>query len=173
MPRLTEDELQYVSKGTKSRLNTLAFGLALAKKTDYSISALRSKAVKDRLELARLILKSTEASLTLPAPSFRTAVSRAYYAMYHTARALVYFKHGGDDHQDHSKLPANLPDDFPSASRWENQLKQARYERNRADYDPYPKSDRRFESAAHDLIQSAQDLMPIARRYLRQKGWNP
>ena len=173
MPRATYSDLLFVSKGSKERLETLAAGVSLAERTGYSIRTLRGKAVTDRLKLAHSILKSAENSLAGPTPSFRTAVSRAYYAMYHTTRALSYFVHGGDDHQDHSKLPGSIPHDFPSRSRWQNELKRARLGRNRADYDPYPKNDRQFESAAQDFLQHARDLMPTARRYLRCKGWKP
>ena len=173
MPRATEQDLLYVSKGTKVRLDTLASGESLVARTGYSIQNLRYKAVNDRLKLASSILKSAEKSLAPPSPSFRTVVSRAYYAMYHTTRALSYFVHGGDDHQEHSKLPGNIPNDFPSQPYWENKLKQARLDRNRADYDPYPKNEQLFESAARDIIQNARDLLPATRRYLRGKGWTP
>ena len=173
MPRATDDDLLYVSKGSKERLDTLAAGVHLENRTGYTVETLRAKVVTDRLELARSILGSAENSVDLPAPSFRTAVSRAYYAMYHATRALSYFVHGGDDQQEHSKLPASIPHDFPSRSHWENELKHARLERNRADYDPYPKNDRRFENAAKDLIRHARDFIPRARHYLRSKGWRP
>ena len=173
MPRATDQDLLFVSKGSMERLDAFAAGASLTERTGYSISALRSKAVSDRLKLARSILESAENSLARPTPSFRTAVSRAYYSMYHITRALSYFVHGGDDNQDHYKLPGSIPHDFPSHSHWENELKRARLERNRADYDPYPKSDRQFESTAQDLVQHARDLMPVVRRYLRHKGWKP
>ena len=173
MPRATDQDLIFVSKGSKERLDILAAGVRLAQTTGYSIETLRRKAVTDRLKLARSILQSAEDTLAQPTPSYRTAVSRAYYAMYHTTRALSYFVHGGDDNEDHSKLPASIPRDFPSRSHWENELKRARLERNRADYDPYPKSDRKFESAAQDLVEHARNLMPAARRYLRNNGWTP
>lgn len=173
MPRATGKDLLFVSKGSKDHLNTLAAGASLVERTGYSIKTLRSKAVNDRLKLARSILESAENSISQPTPSFRTGVSRAYYAMYHIARAVSYFAHDGDDHQEHSKLPGKIPTDFPSRSRWENDLKRARLERNRADYDPYPKNDRQFEDTAQDLVQHARDLMPAARRYLRRKGWKP
>jgi uncharacterized protein (UPF0332 family) len=173
MPRATSNELLYVSKSHKERLDTLDHGANLTARTGYSIESLRSKVVSDRLTLARSILNSAKNSQNSKTPSFRTATSRAYYAMYHTARALSYYVNGGDDHQEHSKLPANIPSDFPSRSQWENELKQARLHRNRADYDPYPRSDQMFEHNAADLIQAAQNLLQLTRRYLRGKGWNP
>ena len=135
MPKANDNDLTFVSKGTKERLDLLAAGVSLEKRTGYSISILRGKAVGDRLGLARFILKNAEHALTQAVPSYRTAVSRAYYSMYHAARALSFFSNGGDDYEEHSKLPGNIPKDFPSRASWENKLKRARLERNRADYD--------------------------------------
>ena len=109
MPRATSSDLLFVSKGSKERLDTLAAGVSLAERTGYSIRTLRGKAVSDRLKLAYLILKRAENSIIGPTPACRTAVSRAYYAMYHAARGLSYFVHGGDDYEAHIKLPANIP----------------------------------------------------------------
>lgn len=173
MPGATEQDLLQISKGSKDRLDTLAWGESLAARTGYSINDLRNKAVTDRLRLASSILKSAEQLLMSPNPSYRTTVSRAYYAMYHTVRALSYFANGGDDHQEHSKLPGNIPRDFSSLIHWENKLKQARLDRNRADYDPYPKKDEKFEPIAQDLVHSARQLLPVTRQYLKTKGWKP
>lgn len=173
MPRATAADLIYVSKGTKDRMDTLANGVSITERTGYSIEKLRAKAIDDRLKLARSILKDAEQAIQMKEPSFRTVTSRAYYAMYHSFRALSYFSFRGDDKQEHSDLPGSIPRDFPGRSRWENKLKQARLERNRADYDPYPKNDKHFETIARDLVQCAQDLVPLVRQYLRGKGWKP
>jgi hypothetical protein len=90
--------------------------------------------------------------------------------MYHCFRAVSYYTHGGDDHEEHTVLPSRIPNDFPNRDVWENNLKNARLERNRADYDPYPRQDRRFEVVATDVIQKARLLIPIAVQYLRSKG---
>ena len=173
MPKSTEKDLQFVTKRSKHELSHMAAGASLADRTGYSVKQLTAKAVGDRLGLARSILKNAELILTQPQPSFRTTVSRAYYSMYHTARALALFATGGDDYQEHSKLPASIPTDFPSRQYWENELKRARLERNRADYDPYPKNDDRFEAVANDLVTRAKALLPLTRQYLRSKGWRP
>lgn len=90
--------------------------------------------------------------------------------MYHLIRAVVYYHAGGDDHEDHTKLPGEIPKDFPDVGVWTNTLKQARFERNRADYDPYPKQDAKFSLIAEDLVAQAKRLTRISRNYLLGKG---
>jgi hypothetical protein len=92
--------------------------------------------------------------------------------MYHAARAVVYFVNAGDDHEAHTDLPKHIPKDFPDRDRWENEIKSARLERNRADYDPYPKADSAYAKAARATLKSAEEFLPIARRYLVKKGCN-
>jgi hypothetical protein len=89
--------------------------------------------------------------------------------MYQATRAVVFFVTDGDDHEQHTVLPGNLPKDFPSNTQWEADLKNARFERNRADYDPYP-PDRAFEPIARTLTAQATTLLPTARHYLIGKG---
>jgi hypothetical protein len=88
-------------------------------------------------------------------------------------RAVVFFSVGGDDHEKHSVLPDHVPSDFPAQAGWQNTLKNARLERNRADYEPYPDSDKGFESAARMVVSDAEALLPIASAYLRRKGCTP
>jgi hypothetical protein len=90
--------------------------------------------------------------------------------MYHSMRAVVYFSHGGDDYQAHSKLPGYTPVDFPQASLWQNTLKDARTRRNAADYDAYPKSDRAYRTGALELQVQANELGKLSREYLKLKG---
>jgi uncharacterized protein (UPF0332 family) len=90
--------------------------------------------------------------------------------MYHAARAVVFFTYRGDDHQSHQDLPKQLPKDFAERVRWENDIKIARLERNRADYDPYPKSDKAFSQPAKLVLKNAQEFLPLAKRYLNGKG---
>lgn len=90
--------------------------------------------------------------------------------MYHAVRALVFYTTGGDDHEAHSELPGHLPKDFSNRDVWENELKNARLERNKADYDPYPKGDHAFHKAAEDVVKKAATLLPLAKRYLAKKG---
>jgi len=103
-------------------------------------------------------------------PMYRVAVSRGYYAMYHCLRATAFFYHKGDDHEQHTVLQSKLPRDLPNRDDWANSLKSARLERNRADYDPYPRTDGRFKQSADYIINDAEILLDVARKYLRRKG---
>ncbi|GGO83717.1 hypothetical protein [Nonomuraea cavernae] len=96
---------------------------------------------------------------------FRAAISRHYYAMYHSARAIVFAVHGGDDFQQHSVLPRHLPNNMTDATVREVQLTDARLLRNEADYDLYPigQSDwetdgRRLATVAADFVKACEDF---------------
>ncbi|WP_157377804.1 HEPN domain-containing protein [Burkholderia ubonensis] len=169
MTRITESELLLISKAKVEKLKNFADGVSLSRRARSSIDRLRARVAKDRLALAKSKLRdATQAASCTPA-LWRTAVSRAYYAMYHAARAATYLSYGGDDHEEHSALPSKLPPDFPDFEQWRNKLKNARYERNRADYDPYPINEREFEDTCAALIQDATDFMRISQRYINQK----
>jgi uncharacterized protein (UPF0332 family) len=170
MRRATDQDLLLVSKANKEKLDAFSAGESLVNRTGYEIRRLKAKVTADRLIFARSLLASAQSTLGATSPFYRSTVSRAYYSLYHTFRAVSFFTNGGDDHEAHSVLPSKLPSDFPNRSIWENSLKYARLERNRADYDPYPKSDKNFESVAKKLVAEAQSLLPIARAYLKSKG---
>jgi uncharacterized protein (UPF0332 family) len=170
MARATEKDLILVSKSDREKLDILRAGASIVQRTGYTIEQLRQKAIKDRLNLAQILLQEASQASTASKPAYRTVVSRAYYAMYHCIRALCFFYHGGDDNEPHNKLPKAIPDDFPERARWENKLKQARLDRNRADYDPYPRALNSFKVPAQDLLQCAQELQTRTRDYLRTKG---
>ncbi|PPT84501.1 hypothetical protein XarbCFBP8149_19440 [Xanthomonas arboricola] len=89
--------------------------------------------------------------------------------MYHAARAATFMSYGGDDHEQHTVLPSKLPKDFPDAAQHQNSLKNARFERNRADYDPYPRSDDDFSEAAATLVADATLIVSTTRKYLSTK----
>lgn len=141
MPRAQALDMLFIAKSNKKTIDSFRAGASLEKRTGYPIETLVSKATADRLKLARTLLRAAKAASTGPARSFRSATSRAYYSMYHALRATAFFSHKGDDHEEHSKLPSGIPTDFPNRDYWVNDLKNARYERNRSDYDPYPKND--------------------------------
>lgn len=126
-------------------------------------------ACKDRIDLAKKFLRTATYLKNNGRSNYRSLMSRAYYSMYHAARATVYFMHGGDDHEEHSKLPTNLPDDFPNKNIWVNDLKLARLERNKADYDPYP-NDIQFKSDSLNYLAKAHDLIRVTTLYLQSKG---
>lgn len=174
MPRrVASNDLLRISKYGKSVINFLGEGEHLVRSTGYQIVELQEKVCRDRLALAFQILKSGHLAAKRRPAQCRTAVGRAYYAMYQAMRALLYYIEGGDDFEKHDALPRRIPGDFPDRANWQNYLKLARLERNRADYDPYPRRDLAFENSARICLTYADDLLPIVRRYLRGKGFTP
>lgn len=166
MPKITESELLLISKAKLEKLRSFADGVSLTRRGRSTIDQLRVRAARDRLRLASAQLNDAiKAAATAP-PLRRAAVSRAYYAMYHSARAATYLSFGGDDHEEHSALPGKIPTDFPDSEQWRNKLKNARLERNRADYDPYPKDENDFDEACISVLQDAKDLLRIAKKYI-------
>lgn len=85
-------------------------------------------------------------------------------------RAVVFLVTQGDDHEEHSKLPSNIPDDFPNKATWANELKTARLTRNAADYDPYPTDSASWEAKSKDILKNAQSILSVAEAYLVGKG---
>jgi uncharacterized protein (UPF0332 family) len=168
--RPVTSHLLQVSKSDKKTINLYRFGAQIFRASGLEIDDLANIACRDRFRLAARILSSGQRAMMAPRPEYRLVLGRAYYAMYHAMRAVVYFAERGDDYEEHSNLPKHVPQDFPEKSKWENELKKARLERNRADYDPYPITDRAFSSTARATLDAAQALLPIARHYLVRKG---
>lgn len=164
------ERLLRISKATRSTLGLWAEGVDIAASTGRSIEELRDRATADRLALSKQLLAEAEAMLRLSPPLNRSAISRLYYSMYHSMRAVVYYQHGGDDHERHSSLPGNTPTDFPNHALWQNALKDAREYRNAADYDPYPKSSQAWSSTAAAVAANARALISVSQAYLRTKG---
>jgi hypothetical protein len=90
--------------------------------------------------------------------------------MYHAMRAVSYIANGGDDHQEHSVLPTELPSDLPHKAALANSLKNARLSRNAADYDPYPTASSVWRKQAELLKTETKTLMSEAKQYLVSKG---
>lgn len=167
--KITVGELLLVSKAKQEKLKSYAEGVSLTSRSGKSIEGLKAVVTKDRLTLAQLQLAAARTALKSTPPLSRMAVSRAYYAMYHSARAVTYIDYGGDDHEEHSKLPGHLPDDFSDVQGWKNKLKNARLDRNRADYDPYPKKDSEFKECAEILFADAKEFLRLAKIYVNSK----
>ncbi|MFF5215422.1 HEPN domain-containing protein [Micromonospora sp. NPDC000442] len=145
-------------------------GVYLASASAGGLEDLRHRACADRLRFAEEFLASGRKLLRARPAQYRDAISRNYYGMYHATRALVFFQHGGDDHESHQALPGQIPRDFPDAARWTNALKDARAYRNAADYDPYPTEVQYWRDVARGLASEAPDLLMIVRQYLAAKG---
>lgn len=167
---LPRKRLLRISKAKKDQIQDWIEGVSLEQDAEKAISALTLMAAAHRWALAFEYKKHGNKLLVISPPLYRSAVSRYYYAMYHAMRACSYVFHGGDDHQEHRKLPQEIPNDFASGEDWQTKLKNARALRNQADYDPYPKSDHAFQSDALSLKVDADRLLLLARNYLRTKG---
>lgn len=170
MPPLTDSELLLISKSDQDTLQNFVDGASLVRRARVSIKKLQTRVAKDRLKLAKTQLRDALVASQATPTLYRTTVSRAYYAMYHAARAATYLSIGGDDHEKHSVLPTKLPADFPNSEAWKNRLKNARLERNRADYDPYPLDDATFAGLAVQMIAEAKQLIKATQEYIRLKG---
>lgn len=169
MAKITEGELLLISKASQETLKGFSQGVQLSVRSGKSIDELKARVAMDRLRLAGMHLKAAYSAARAQPAQQRAAISRAYYSMYHAARAATYLAIGGDDHEQHSVLPGKLPADFPKSDEWKNKLKDARLERNRADYDPYPGGDVEFGDTAKRLVEDARSFMKLARAYLRTK----
>lgn len=161
--------LRRVAEASKSTFALYKEGVYLESSAQRPLEHLRHQVAADRMVLAYQFVKAGERFIKMRPPEYRSAISRFYYAMYHSIRAVVYYSVGGDDHQDHGSLPKNIPSDFPNKDFWENSLKSSRTSRNSADYDPYP-GQGSWRSMAHDLSEDAVNLVAVAESYLKQRG---
>jgi uncharacterized protein (UPF0332 family) len=171
MPKILPNQrLLRISLARKQRLADWKEGVSIESDSGRTVTQLTCLVAADRWRLASEHRRQATNLLKVSPPLYRCAVSRYYYAMYHALRACVYVFHEGDDHQEHRQLPQNIPVDFAPGEDWQTKLKDARVVRNRADYDPYPKSDKAFKSEAMGLKQDVDRLLVLARNYLRSKG---
>lgn len=154
----------------KSELEQWKEGVSLHLDSGQSIDNLMLRVALARWKLAAEHRRDANQLMRQSRVPYRSAISRYYYAMYHAMRAAAYVFHGGDDHESHSLLPSNVPGDFPNASLWRNELKDARLTRNAADYDPYPRSRNYWYARARTMKRRANRLVRETRAYLRGKG---
>jgi uncharacterized protein (UPF0332 family) len=159
--RLSNSQLLLISKGDAGAIKNYRFGIHLHSAYGLDIDQLLENAAKDRFEFAQRMLKCARSVLNLTRPQYRAGLSRSYYSMYHAARAVIFLVEKGDDYEAHQELPKHLPKDFPDRPHWENEIKTARFERNRADYDPYPKADRAFAKIATSTLNIAETFCQL------------
>ena len=165
LPRV---RLLRVSKSRKEVIDNWAEGVSLHNDLGRTIPELMRLVSVDRWYLA--CEHRRQANRLRRIPMYRSAVSRYYYAMYHALRACIYISYGGDDYEKHLDLPKNIPSDFDPNVNWQNKLKDARELRNGSDYNPYPKSDLAWRTAADNLKLDTDKLLSLSRTYLISKG---
>ena len=96
-----------------------------------------------------------------------SAVSRAYYAMYNAARAVVFLL-AGKDVDNHEALARSLPHRVPRQAEWQKKLNDYRRLRNEADYDPFSVWD--ADDQWRRIAADAEAFLTIARRLCQQGG---
>lgn len=167
---LPRDRLKRIAQAECGTISAWKEGISLERDSGKNLQELLCVVARDRWFLARSHRSHATKLVQARPPQYRSAVSRYYYAMYHAMRACAYIFHEGDDHQEHSKLPLNIPKGFDNTVDWQNKLKDARLARNRADYEAYPKSDQAWRKVALAIKADADLLLTTARQYLKMKG---
>ncbi len=138
-----------------------------------TVQSMIETGTRQRLGQARDFLQGAKHLTQSPLPNSeivqRSAVSRAYYCMYHSCRAVVYFSIQGDDRDGHSGMAEHLPKDFPNRLDARNKFRSMRLLRNEADYDPYARIGS-WNDEAVSSISTAEDFYDTCRVYLQFKG---
>lgn len=166
---LRTERLNRIVRATKTELGFWSEGVSLQRDSGSTIADLAKNGAVARWRLARACKRTGDHLVALRRPHYRSAISRYYYSMYHAMRSVVYISHGGDDHEEHSKLPGHIPQDFPGHT-WQTRLKDARLMRNAADYDPYPLPAKYWAVRASAMKGEARALLQETTAYLRTKG---
>lgn len=166
LPALTINEQVLLSVSTSTVAQMAAF--PNNRRHPIPLQQLIQQATSDRLGLAGEHLMTAD-TLVL-AGQFRSSISRHYYAMYHAARAIVFADVGGDDHERHAVLSANLPSNFPDRVSRAAELTDARALRNEADYDLYPLSQTDWEQDARALAPVAAAFVAACEQFAIQNG---
>ena len=119
----------------------------------------------DRMHLAEELLKEAETLSEGSGVSLRTAISHAYYAQYHSARAVVFHLYRRDM-DDHGALPRAIEKVF--GKPFGDLLKYWREKRNKVDYSPYPQFE--LKVTAREGVESARRFLNICTDHLRKRG---
>ena len=151
-----------------NQIEHVRLGVERIAKANVSVSDFVTEVVSDRLSLAAKHLRSAKRLQEIRGEQ-RSAISRAYYCMYNSARAIVFFKESGDI-DDHKKVAEKLPEDFPDAKTWAKRLTNARLARNNADYSPYPRKAPGLNRQCRDILTWAELFLKTVKGYLAAEG---
>lgn len=114
----------------------------------------------------------SEARRSLNGPqSWRTVVSRSYYAVYNVSKAVRYYVSGSvkRDMDDHKQV-GDLPNDFPGRDLWSNQVTELRRDRNIADYEPWSSARNDLAYTPSDSVDKAGKFLQACKKYLSGRG---
>lgn len=98
----------------------------------------------------------------------RAVYSRAYYAAYNASKAVRYVVSGlvslhGDDHK---KVAADLPKNFPDLDSWASKFSLLYEHRLRADYDNWSDTSKENVLTPGDCLAIASEFLNTAEQYL-------
>lgn len=171
MPRsLTSERLNHVAKAKKNSIAAWKYGVELEQHADVSIDTIMKRVAARRWRLADGFRKQANQLFALSPSLSRSSISRYYYAMYHALRACVYLENEGDDYEDHSKLPTQIPPGLDPSKIWQTKMKDARIARNNADYEAYPLSSAFWRAQATNIKADATALLAVTKTFLTAKG---
>lgn len=170
MPQLSANDamLQYIA-GMRTNHYSQISSLPLIRQQPVPIDSLIKQVVSDRLSLSGYHLIAADSLLL--AQSFRTTISRFYYAMYHAARAITFADNKGDDYERHQVLPNHLPIALPNRQYLVSNLNTARLLRNEADYDLYPVKDDDWKNEARTLAGVASKFCEACEEFALDQGY--
>lgn len=139
---------------------------------ESSLAELLNEFVSERMRLAKEFW-STAKRLKPETPADHIAIiGRAYYAMYHAARAVV-FAHKRTDVDKHEELPGHLPrGGFAKEGYWQDRLGYWRTVRNDLDYSPWPNQEVGVESLAKQVLKEAHLFILECEVYLKGRVRN-
>jgi uncharacterized protein (UPF0332 family) len=131
------------------------------KKNGLKISADAKRLVKKEIETAESDLREAESGLERSA--FKWSTIQSYYAMFHTARALIYKK--GYREKSHTCLRIALEEFYVSSGELPTHIVDAfqvgKELRENADYEAHFS-----EIGARKLVKAAQEFLRLAKKVL-------
>jgi hypothetical protein len=103
--------------------------------------------------------------------SWRSTISRCYYATYNASRSVRYLTNGFVklDAEDHKQV-GDLPNDFPERDDWSNFATELRRDRNTADYEPWDGVRRSLTFDRDKTLEKTREFVRLRRDYLRGRG---
>ena len=119
----------------------------------------------DRYEMGEEFLCSAKAISGDSKVDRRNVISRSYYAMYHSARAVIFHTVLYDE-DVHERLPERIHEIL--RGKYGQILRECRDIRNEADYSPYPEID--LAAASREMIASAEGFLRRCKEYLIERG---
>jgi len=101
---------------------------------------------------------------------WRQKISRLYYGVYNSSRAIRLCVAGeySTDPSDHAKIES-IPDDLPNRSKYENQLRILREDRNLSDYD-HTAGIADLALGIAGAVEMASAFMVDSKVYLKKRG---